>query len=73
MTAMLGLGGHTKALFSEPSLLWEAVRAGLALRRRRRPGISRHIWNGACTPPTGPTMTGPPTMTWFTICGGAGR
>ena len=41
MTAMLGLRGHIKALFSEPSLLWEAIRAGSALRRRRRLGISR--------------------------------
>ena len=41
MTAISALRGHSKALFSEPSLLVEAIRAGVALRRHRRPGVSR--------------------------------
>lgn len=36
MTARLGLGGHLKALIREPLLLWEAIRAALAMRRLGR-------------------------------------
>lgn len=35
--ARLGLLGHLKELVRRPSLLFEAVRAGLAMRRRHRP------------------------------------
>ena len=36
MTARLGLGGHLTALTREPLMLWEAVRAGFAMRRLGR-------------------------------------
>jgi len=36
VTARLGLGGHLKALIREPLILWEAVRAGFAMRRLGR-------------------------------------
>lgn len=32
----LGLMGQLKVLAAQPSLLWEALRAALAMRRRRR-------------------------------------
>ncbi|MCZ6568405.1 MAG: hypothetical protein O6923_08900 [Actinobacteria bacterium] len=36
VTARLGLGGHLTALTREPLMLWEAVRAGFAMRRMGR-------------------------------------
>ncbi len=36
MLARLGLGSHLKVLVREPLLLWEAVRAGFAMRRLGR-------------------------------------
>jgi len=36
VSARLGLAGHLKALIREPVLLWEAVRAGFAMRRLGR-------------------------------------
>lgn len=46
MSGRLGLAGHLKTLVVEPALLWEAFRAALAMRRRRRltPSMAYVSW-----------------------------